>query len=76
MLLAETAYNIFLALPDGEKERLYAMMEKQRQPKLIKLTKKSNVWTIEQCMEVVLPLMKQRRDNRINATNHKLKVVK
>jgi len=74
MLLAETAYNIFLALPDGEKERLYAMMEKERKPKPVKLTKKSNVWTVEECTEVVLPLMKQRRNQRINGS--KLRVVK
>ena len=73
MLLAETAYNIFQALPDGEKERLYAMMEKDRKPKPIKQTKKSNVWTIEECTEVVLKQMKQRRDNRLKGT---LRVVK
>jgi len=76
MLLAETAYNIFLALPAGEKESLYAMMEKQRKPQPIKVSKKSNVWTVEECTEVVLPLMKQRRDNRIKESRINLRVIK
>lgn len=71
MLLAETAYNIFLALPEMEKQRLYAMMEKEKKVKPLQ-TKKSNVWTVEECTEVVLTLMKQRRNQRLRGN---LKVV-
>ncbi|RDI07068.1 hypothetical protein [Flavobacterium sp. AG291] len=72
MLLAETAYNIFLALPDGEKERLYAMMEKAKEPKTIKSTKKNKVWTVAECTDIILPLMKQRRNQRLKSN---LKIV-
>lgn len=72
MLLAETAYSIFLALPDGEKERLYAMMEKVKKPIPKQSIKKSKVWTVNECTEVVLPLMIQRRNQKLKGN---LKVV-
>jgi hypothetical protein len=67
---AETAYNVIQALPESEKLRLYAMLEKDKKPVPVK-TKKSNVWSVAECTEVVLKLMIARRDNRLK---HNLKV--
>ena len=69
---AETAYNVIQALPESEKLRLYGMLEKDKKPVPVK-TRKSNVWTIEECTEVVLKLMISRRDKRLKPEH--LKVV-
>lgn len=68
---AETAYNVIQALPESEKLRLYAMLEKDKKPIPVKI-KKSNVWSVAECTEVVLKLMIARRDNRLKPN---LKVV-
>ncbi len=62
-MLAETAYNVIQALPESEKLRLYEMLEKDKKPIPVK-TRKSNVWSVEECTEVVLKLMISRRDKR------------
>lgn len=69
---AETAYNVIQALPEAEKLRLYAMLDKDKTPAEVK-AKKSNVWTIEECTELLIKHLNQQKRNRRGV---KLKVVK
>lgn len=63
---AETAYNVIQALPETEKLRLYAMLEQEKKPVATK-QKKSNVWTVEECTEVVYKLLMERKAKRLKA---------
>lgn len=60
---AETAYNVIQALPEAEKERLYAMLDKARKPAQ-KAKRESKFWTKEECAEILLMHLEKTRERK------------
>ena len=66
MLTAETAYNLLTSsMTPTELDRLIAMFEKDRKPKAAKLKKQSDIWTVPECTEIVLKLLRNRTKKRM-----------
>ncbi len=61
---AETAYNVIQALPEEEKARLYAMLDKERKP-VVKVEKESKHWSVEECMDALLMQLTKRRETML-----------
>ena len=61
---AETVFNVAMALPESELQRLIAMLEKDRKPAMSKKSKKSNVWTVAECTEAVLKVLNARKKRK------------
>ena len=65
-LRAETAYNIAMALPQPELQRLFAMLDKHQKPKAaVQSKKKSNVWSVEECTEVLIKFLNDSKKKRL-----------
>ena len=65
MLAAETAYNFLTAsLSPTELERLINMFNQDKKPKAVN-AKQSNIWTVPECTEILLKLLRNRTKKRM-----------
>jgi len=72
---AETAYHVFLALSETERDRLFAMLERDRKPVLPKKEKNNNeikVWTLEEATEWALAHFKMKPHTYNRTSSNKL----
>jgi len=73
-MLAETVYNVYQALPEAEKVRLYVMLENEQKARQPIEVKDDNQMTPEECTEALMIILRKQRSERLK--NKNLKVVK
>lgn len=67
-MIAETVYNVAQVLSPSEKQRLIDMLSKDQKPAIatqLQAQKKSNVWTVAECTEVLLRHLRNHKQNRM-----------
>ena len=73
-MLAETVYNVFQALPEAEKVRLYVMLEKDKKATEPIEVKDDGQLTDAECTEALMLILRKQRNEKLK--NKNLKVVK
>jgi len=69
---AETAYNVIQALPETEKQRLYNMLGITKKPKAVKKKEDAKFLTLEQCTEMILKQLTERRNKKYGLESMKV----